>query len=154
MRSVLQRVSTAEVTVAGKTVGAIGPGLLVLVGVEQGDTERDLAYLVDKTVHLRIFEDSQGKMNLSVQDVGGSILAVSQFTLLADCRQGRRPGFSRAAPPEIGQALYEKYVAALRSAGIEVATGVFGASMRVRLSNEGPVTILLDSREASGDRPR
>ena len=149
MRAVLQRVSAAEVTVAGETVGAIGPGLLVLLGVEQGDTERDLAYLVDKTIHLRIFEDPQGKMNLAVQDIGGSILAVSQFTLLADCRQGRRPGFSRAAPPEIGKALYKRYVEALRATGLEVATGVFGATMSVRLSNEGPVTILLDSREAS-----
>ncbi|NLC69863.1 MAG: D-tyrosyl-tRNA(Tyr) deacylase [Desulfuromonadaceae bacterium] len=146
MRAVLQRVSGAEVVVDGKTVGEIGAGLLVLLGVEDGDTERDLRYLVDKTLNLRIFDDAQGKMNLSVRDVGGSILAVSQFTLLADCRKGRRPGFSHAARPEIGNVWYEGYVAALRQVGMKVATGVFGAAMSVRLSNEGPVTILLDSR--------
>jgi len=146
MRAVLQRVSRAHVEVNGSTVGEIGAGLLVLLGVEEGDSQRDLRYLVDKTLNLRIFEDSQKKMNLSVRDVKGSVLAVSQFTLLADCRKGRRPGFSRAAPPEIGNAFYESYVAALRSEGMEVATGIFGAAMSVCLSNEGPVTILLDSR--------
>jgi len=146
MRAVLQRVSEAEVKVAERTVGAIGPGLLVLLGVEEGDGERDLRYLVDKTLHLRIFGDDQGKMNLSIRDVGGAVLAVSQFTLLADCRRGRRPGFSRAAAPETGQALYESYIATLRQEGLEVATGIFGADMSVFLCNEGPVTILLDSR--------
>ena len=146
MRAVLQRVSGAKVVVDAETVGAIGAGLLVLLGVEEGDTAGDLRYLVDKTLNLRIFEDAQGKMNLSVRDVGGAVLAVSQFTLLADCRKGRRPGFSRAAAPQIGNTLYQSYVAALRDAGLEVASGVFGAHMSVRLCNEGPVTILLDSR--------
>lgn len=147
MRAVLQRVSEAAVTVAGEIVGEIGPGLLVLVGVEEGDEEGDARALAEKTAGLRIFEDEGGKMNLSVADVGGSVLAVSQFTLLADCRQGRRPGFSRAAPPEAAKALYERFVALLRERGLPVATGVFQAEMKVRLVNDGPVTLLLDSRK-------
>lgn len=146
MRAVLQRVSRARVDVDGQTQGEIGTGLLVLFGVEKGDTDRDLAYIVDKTIKLRIFEDDQGKMNLSVADMGGSILAVSQFTLLADCRKGRRPGFSGAASPELGDAYYQRYVEALREGGMRVETGIFGASMQVHLVNDGPVTILLDSR--------
>jgi D-tyrosyl-tRNA(Tyr) deacylase len=146
MRAVLQRVAQAQVSVEDKIAGEIDAGLLVLLGVEKGDTEEDLGYIVDKTMNLRIFEDANGKMNLSVRDIGGKILAVSQFTLLADCRKGRRPGFSSAAPPATGEAYYRRYVAALRDQGLTVETGVFGASMQVRLNNDGPVTIILDSR--------
>lgn len=147
MRAVLQRVSAARVAVAGKTVGEIGKGLLVLLGVEQGDTLRDLAYVADKTAGLRIFEDPEGKMNLDVAAVGGGVLVVSQFTLLADCRKGRRPGFSDAAPPAEAEQLYQAYAAALRARGLMVATGTFQADMAVHLVNDGPVTILLDSRK-------
>ena len=150
MRAVLQRVSEARVEVAGEIVGRIGQGLMVLLGVEQGDGEADVHYLVDKTAGLRIFEDEQGKMNLDVGQVGGSVLAVSQFTLLADCRKGRRPGFSEAAPPETADRLYQAYVDALRVRGLEVATGIFQAQMAVQLVNDGPVTILLDSRRRNG----
>jgi len=146
MRAVLQRVSQAGVGVDNKTVGEISAGLLVLLGVEKEDTEKDLSYIVDKTINLRIFEDDNGKMNLSVRDIGGKVLAVSQFTLLADCRKGRRPGFSNAAPPDKGDDYYQRYVAALRDQGMIVETGVFGASMQVRLINDGPVTIILDSK--------
>jgi D-tyrosyl-tRNA(Tyr) deacylase len=146
MRAVLQRVAQAQVSVEDKIAGEIDAGLLVFLGVEKGDTDEDLGYIVDKTMNLRIFEDANGKMNLSVRDIGGKILAVSQFTLLADCRKGRRPGFSSAAPPATGEAYYRRYVAALRDQGLTVETGVFGASMQVRLNNDGPVTIILDSR--------
>lgn len=147
MRAVLQRVSAASVRVDGQVVGEIGTGLLVLLGVAAGDSERDAAYLAEKTAQLRIFEDSGGKMNLSVADTGGGVLVVSQFTLVADCRQGRRPGFSRAAAPAEANRLYEVYVDLLRQAGLVVATGVFQATMEVALVNEGPVTMLLDSRK-------
>ena len=147
MRAVLQRVSSARVVVENEAVGEIGPGLAVLLGVEGGDSEKDAFYLAEKTAGLRIFEDGEGKMNLSVTDVGGEILVVSQFTLLADCRQGRRPGFSRAAPPEKANALYEHYVDLLRERGLRVATGTFQAMMEVSLVNQGPVTMLLDSRK-------
>ena len=147
MRAVLQRVSSARVVVEEESVGEIGPGLAVLLGVEEGDSESDARYLAEKTAGLRIFEDEQGKMNLSVADTGGEILVVSQFTLLADCRQGRRPGFSRAAPPERANALYEYYVNLLRERGLRVATGTFQAMMEVSLVNQGPVTMLLDSRK-------
>ena len=147
MRAVLQRVSSAQVTVAGEVVGRIGQGLLVLLGVANGDTEQDARYLAEKTAQLRIFEDEAGKMNRSLEEVGGELLAVSQFTLLADCRQGRRPGFSAAAPPAIAQALYERFVAILRERGLTVATGVFQAEMAVQLVNDGPVTMLLDSHK-------
>jgi D-tyrosyl-tRNA(Tyr) deacylase len=147
MRAVLQRVSSARVVVENEAVGEIGPGLAVLLGVEDGDSEKDAFYLAEKTAGLRIFEDGEGKMNLSVTDVGGEILVVSQFTLLADCRQGRRPGFSRAAPPEKANALYEHYVDLLRERGLRVATGTFQAMMEVSLVNQGPVTMLLDSRK-------
>jgi D-tyrosyl-tRNA(Tyr) deacylase len=147
MRAVLQRVSSARVVVEKKMVGEIGPGLAILLGVEDGDSESDARYLAEKTAGLRIFEDEQGKMNLSVADTGGEILVVSQFTLLADCRQGRRPGFSRAAPPERANALYEYYVNLLRERGLRVATGTFQAMMEVSLVNQGPVTMLLDSRK-------
>jgi D-tyrosyl-tRNA(Tyr) deacylase len=147
MRAVIQRVSQASVVVAEETVGAIDQGLMVLLGVAQEDTSKDAVYLADKTAGLRIFEDDDGKMNRSVKDIGGSILVVSQFTLLGDCRKGRRPGFSDAAPPELADALYQEYVDALRNRGIKVATGVFRANMQVALVNDGPVTIMLDSRK-------
>lgn len=147
MRAVLQRVSSAAVVVDGAVVGEIGAGLLVLLGVETGDAEADARYLAEKTAGLRIFEDAAGKMNLAVADAGGAVLVVSQFTLAADCRQGRRPGFSRAAPPALANDLYERFVALLRAAGLTVATGIFQATMQVRLVNEGPVTMLLDSRK-------
>lgn len=147
MRAVLQRVASARVEVDGKSVGEIGRGLLILLGVEQGDSADDARYLAEKSAQLRIFEDAAGKMNLSLEDVGGQILAVSQFTLLADCRKGRRPGFSRAALPEPADALYQQFVALLRERGLTVATGIFQAEMQVHLINDGPVTLLLDSRK-------
>jgi len=147
VRVVIQRVSEASVTVDQQTVGAIGQGLMVLLGVAQGDTSQEAKALAEKTAGLRIFEDDAGKMNRSVEEIGGSLLVVSQFTLLGDCRKGRRPGFTDAAPPELADQLYEEYVAALRSRGINVATGVFRAEMQVALVNDGPVTMLLDSRK-------
>lgn len=147
MRAVVQRVTEARVEVGGEVVGAIGTGLLVLLGVAQGDAAADAAYLAEKTAGLRIFEDGDGKMNLALNDVAGAVLAVSQFTLLGDCRKGRRPGFTDAAPPELADLLYNQYVAALRATGLEVATGVFRAEMQVHLVNDGPVTLLLDSRK-------
>lgn len=145
MRAVLQRVSMARVEVAGAVVGEIGPGLLVLLGVAQGDGTAQARALARKTAELRIFEDAEGKMNRSVREVGGAVLAVSQFTLLADTRKGRRPGFSAAAPPAEADRLYREYVDALRAAGLEVATGIFQAQMQVHLVNDGPVTLLLDT---------
>jgi D-tyrosyl-tRNA(Tyr) deacylase len=147
MRAVIQRVSQASVVVDKQTVGAVGQGLMVLLGVAQGDTLQDVAYLAEKTFGLRIFEDASGNMNRSVEDIGGEILVVSQFTLLGDCRKGRRPGFTDAAPPELADKLYEAYVSDLRSRGIIVATGVFRSEMQVSLVNDGPVTIMLDSRK-------
>jgi D-tyrosyl-tRNA(Tyr) deacylase len=141
-------VAQARVEVGEEVVGAIDHGFLVLLGVAQGDTPADAAYLAEKTAGLRVFEDEAGKMNLALSDVGGEILAVSQFTLLGDCRRGRRPGFTDAAPPELADALYGEYVAALRAAGLKVATGIFRAEMQVHLVNDGPVTLLLDSRKA------
>ena len=148
MRAVVQRVAQARVEVGGEVVGTIGKGFLVLIGVAQGDTAADAAYLAEKTAGLRVFEDAAGKMNLALAEVGGAVLAVSQFTLLGDCRKGRRPGFTDAAPPELADALYTDYVAALRAQGLTVATGVFRAEMQVHLVNDGPVTLLLDSRKA------
>ncbi|MCM2265680.1 MAG: D-aminoacyl-tRNA deacylase [Desulfuromonadales bacterium] len=148
MRAVVQRVTEARVEVGGETVGAIGQGFLVLLGVAQGDTSADAAYLAEKTAGLRVFEDAAGKMNLALREVDGAVLAVSQFTLLGDCRKGRRPGFTDAAPPELADPLYNEYVAALRAVGLTVATGVFRAEMQVHLVNDGPVTLLLDSRKA------
>ena len=147
MRAVVQRVSEASVIVDRKTVGEIRQGLVVLLGVARGDTSRDAVYLAEKTSGLRIFEDEQGKMNHSVGDISGSVLVVSQFTLLGDCRKGRRPGFTDAAEPELADSLYEEYVEILQQRGIEVATGIFRAEMKVSLVNDGPVTILLDSRK-------
>lgn len=145
MRSVIQRVSAARVEVAGQTVGAIEHGLLIFLGVGDGDTETDLQYMVEKTVNLRIFEDTEGKMNRSLLEVGAAALVVSQFTLYGDCRKGRRPSFSKSAPPDLGERLYQQFAQALAGYGIEVATGEFGAYMKVELVNDGPVTILLDS---------
>lgn len=147
MRGVVQRVSEAAVVVDGRTVGEIGPGLLVLLSVDQEDTDRDIAYMVDKIVGLRIFNDAEGKFNLSIGEVGGSVLVVSQFTLHGDCRRGRRPSFSDAARPEKAVPMYEAVVQRLQDAGLRVATGEFGAHMRVRLVNDGPVTVLLDSKK-------
>ncbi|HXV19732.1 MAG TPA: D-aminoacyl-tRNA deacylase [Desulfuromonadales bacterium] len=147
MRAVLQRVSEARVRVKGEIVGEIGRGLLVLLGVGQGDSEADARFLAEKTAGLRIFEDAQGKMNLSVEEVAGAALVVSQFTLYGDCRQGRRPGFSAAAPPELADALYRQFVDGLQKRGLPVATGIFQAEMAVELVNDGPVTLLLDSRK-------
>ena len=147
MRAVVQRVSRAEVRVDGRVTGRVGKGLAVLLGVARGDAEQDAAFLAEKVAALRIFEDGAGKMNLSVRDVGGGALVVSQFTLLGDARKGNRPGFVDAASPEEANALYERFCAMLRERGVEVATGVFRASMEVELVNEGPVTILLDSRK-------
>ena len=145
MRAVVQRVSRAKVTVNGHISGEIGLGLLVLLGVGHDDTEQDAAYLAEKIAGLRIFEDDQGKMNRSVLDVGGSVLAVSQFTLYGDVRRGKRPSFDAAAPPEKARRLYELFVERIRAAGVQCETGRFQEMMQVELVNEGPVTILLDS---------
>lgn len=147
MRAVLQRVSQARVRVENEIVGEIGPGLLILLGVGQGDGEADARYLAEKCAALRIFEDGAGKMNLALAESGGAALVVSQFTLYADCRKGRRPGFSGAAPPDEANRLYLCFVAQLRALGLTVATGVFQADMAVELVNAGPVTMLLDSRK-------
>ena len=145
MRAVLQRVSHARVLVAGRVTGEIAAGLVVLLGVGQGDTLEAAAYLAEKTANLRIFDNDQGKMNRSLLDVGAAALVVSQFTLYGDARGQRRPSFIRAAPPEEGNRLYEEYVRALRALGVRVETGVFQARMSVELSTDGPVTLLLDS---------
>ena len=147
MRAVIQRVARAQVTVDDKTVGSTGQGLLVLLGVEKQDQDSDAVYLADKTAGLRIFQDDEDKMNLSVSDVQGEILVVSQFTLCGDTRKGRRPSFINAADPEEGNRLYEKFVDLLNQKGLVVATGQFQANMQVELINDGPVTILLDSRK-------
>ena len=147
MRAVVERVSRAEVRVDGAAVGAIGKGLLVLLGVGQDDSDADASYLADKTAGLRIFQDDEGKMNRSVEDIGGSVLVVSQFTLFGDCRKGRRPSFAAAAPSGEADALYQHYVSLLRERGLTVETGVFQAMMKVDSVNDGPVTILLDSKK-------
>jgi len=145
MRAVVQRVSRAQVAVDQEITGQIGPGLLVLLGVGRDDKEADAAYLAEKICGLRIFEDAQGKMNLSLQEVSGSVLAVSQFTLYGDVRRGKRPSFDAAAPPEKARQLYEFFVEQVRAAGLRCETGRFQQMMQVELVNEGPVTILLDS---------
>jgi D-aminoacyl-tRNA deacylase len=149
MKAVIQRVIRASVHVEGKTVGRIESGLLVLLGVAEGDGESDGRYLAEKIRTLRIFSDEQGKMNRSLEDIGGSVLVVSQFTLLGRTANGRRPSFDEAAPPEEAKRLYEQVVAVLRNNGISVETGVFAAHMQLELLNDGPVTFVLDSRGAS-----
>ena len=147
MKALLQRVSEAKVTVNSKIIGEIGTGWLILLGVGKADSEAEIPKLSEKILGLRLFSDVDGKFNLSVQDVGGQILVVSQFTLFADCSRGRRPGFSTAAPPDVAKELYERFVAELRKSDVTVATGEFGADMKVTLVNDGPVTIMLDSAE-------
>ncbi|MFJ8255948.1 D-aminoacyl-tRNA deacylase [Peribacillus asahii] len=146
MRVVLQRSKAAKVVVAEETIGEIESGLVLLVGVTHGDTAEDAAYLAEKIVNLRIFEDENGKMNHSVLDVGGSILSVSQFTLYGDCRKGRRPNFMDAARPEEAEVLYERFNEELRKRGVHTETGQFGAMMDVQLTNDGPVTLILESK--------
>jgi D-aminoacyl-tRNA deacylase len=152
MRAVLQRVKQASVTVDGELIGQIGAGLLILLGVSQNDAESEARLLADKAAQLRIFRDEHGKMNQSLIDAQGSALVVSQFTLIADCRKGRRPSFNRAARPEAAIPLYEFYCQCLKGHGINVATGQFGAMMDVSLLNDGPVTIVLDTEELTGPR--
>lgn len=149
MRALLQRVSAARVEVDGETIGAIGPGLLILICAMAGDTDSLCAPLAGKVARMRIFPDAQGKMNLSLLDMGGDALVVSQFTLAADTKRGNRPGFSRAAPPPDGERLCDTFAAALRDLGPRVATGRFGADMQVTLTNDGPVTIWLDTDTAT-----
>ena len=148
MRAVVQRVSRARVTVKGETAGEIGLGLLVLLGVGAGDTRIEADYLAEKTIGLRIFEDAGGKMNLSVAEVGGALLVVSQFTLYGDARRGKRPSFDGPAPPEQARELYEYFVEKVRASGVRSETGRFQETMQVELVNDGPVTILLDSGKA------
>lgn len=146
MRAVVQRVRSASVTVDGVEVGRIGSGLLVLLGVTAGDGEEDLAYIVDKTTALRVFPDADGRMNIDLREAGGALLVVSQFTLAGDCRRGRRPSWDAAARPDEARAWYERAIAAWRAHGFVVEAGVFQADMQVALVNDGPVTLLLDSR--------
>ena len=146
MRAVIQRVKSAQVCVEDRVTGKIGKGLLVLLGVGKGDGESDLFFLSSKIPELRIFEDSSGKLNLSVKEIGGEMMIVSQFTLYGDCRKGRRPSFTEAEEPAIARSLYEQFVSKLREQGVPVQTGEFQAKMEVHLINDGPVTLLLDSK--------
>ncbi|MEZ6128200.1 MAG: D-aminoacyl-tRNA deacylase [Planctomycetaceae bacterium] len=148
MRAVIQRVSRASVKVTNESVGAIGRGFLILLGVATDDNQDDVIWLANKVAGLRVFEDNDGLMNLDLQQVGGTVLVVSQFTLLGDCRKGRRPSFVAAARPELANSLYQSFVAELRGLGLVVETGTFQAQMEVELVNDGPVTLLLDSRKA------
>ncbi len=147
MRAVVQRVSQAEVRVDEAIIGKIGRGLVVLLGVAKDDTEKDAVYIADKILPLRVFADAGGKMNLALRQVGGELLVISQFTLLADTESGRRPSFIRAAPPDEAKRLYELFLSLVRNEGVKVETGEFGASMAVSLVNDGPVTIIIDSRK-------
>ena len=147
MRAVVQKVTSSSVSVDGEVKGSIEAGFNVLIGVETGDTEKDAVYIADKITGLRIFEDEEDKLNLSIEDIGGEILAISQFTLLADARKGRRPGFTKAARPEEANALYQAVIARIREKGIHVEEGVFQTHMVVDIRNDGPVTILLDSHK-------
>jgi D-tyrosyl-tRNA(Tyr) deacylase len=146
MRALVQRVTRGSVTVDGEIIGEIGKGLVILVGVGQGDEEKDARYLADKCVNLRIFADEAGKFNRSLLEVGGEILAISQFTLYGDASKGRRPSFIDAAPPEISRALYDSFIASLRGFNVRVAEGRFGAMMLVEIHNDGPVTLMVESR--------
>ena len=145
MKAVVQRVTKASVTVEDKIVGSIDEGLVILLGVKEGDTEEDARWLADKCANLRIFENEDGKFDTSVLDIKAEILAVSQFTLYGNCRKGRRPSFTHAAPPDIAKSLYQHYVNALRKTGIKVETGIFAARMHVEIHNNGPVTLIVDS---------
>lgn len=145
MRAVVQRVSSSKVTVDGELTGKIDKGLLVLLGVTHEDTSKDVDYIIDKVLNLRIFEDENEKMNLSLKDINGELLVVSQFTLYGDCRKGRRPNFTNAAKPDLANELYEEFIEKASKQNIKVGTGKFGANMMVELTNEGPVTILIDS---------
>lgn len=147
MRALIQRVKQAQVRVNDEQVSAIGPGILVLLGVQDGDTEKDVDYLVEKISHLRIFEDDQGKMNRSLKDLGLALMVVSQFTLLGDCSKGRRPSFTRAAPPDIAKRLYNHFIEKARASDVPTAGGKFQALMEVSLNNHGPVTLMLDTRQ-------
>ncbi len=147
MKVVVQRVSRSQVAIDGNVVGKIGMGLTILLGVSEGDTEDDAVYLAEKCVNLRIFNDEKGKMNLSVLEVEGELLSISQFTLYGDTRKGRRPSFIKAAPPELGEKLYDYFNDCLRKSGLNVETGEFGAMMDVNICNEGPVTIIIDSTQ-------
>lgn len=149
MRAVVQLVSSGSVSIDGKMVGKIGTGLVILLGVKNGDTEADAKFLADKCVNLRIFTDDAGKFNLSALDVGGELLVISQFTLYGNTRKGRRPSFIEAAPPEISEPLYEKFVSFLKQSALKVATGEFGAMMLVEINNHGPVTIIVESKESA-----
>ncbi len=146
MRAVVQRVKKSRVTVEGKITGEINKGLMVLLGVGQEDSSQDIDYLAEKIINLRIFEDNNGKMNLSLLDVGGELLVVSQFTLYGDCRKGRRPGYDKAARPDMAKELYGSFIEKCRSYGVNTQTGIFQAEMLVDISNDGPVTLLLDSK--------
>jgi D-tyrosyl-tRNA(Tyr) deacylase len=148
MRACIQRVSEARVTIGGEVTGRIQRGLVVLLGVGAGDGEADVNWLADKIIGLRVFEDDAGKMNRSLQEVGGAMLVVSQFTLYGDCRKGRRPSFTDAAAPELAEKLYDRFVARIREAGIDVATGRFREHMHVSLVNDGPVTLWIDAADA------
>ena len=152
MRALIQRVNHAKVTIEGQVSGAIGPGLMILLGVGPADTGEEARYLAGKCAALRIFTDEQGKMNLSVRDIGGKILVVSQFTLYGNCRRGNRPSFTEAAKPDIAVPCYEAFVQALRDQGLTVETGQFGADMQVLLENDGPVTIWMDTDQMRSDR--
>lgn len=154
MRAVLQRVKSAQVSIDGAVTGKIGNGILLLLGVSAQDGPKEADFLAEKAVNLRIFEDAEGKMNLSLLDTGGEMLIVSQFTLYGDCRKGRRPSFTGAARPETAVPLYERFIANIQASGIPVKTGTFGAEMLVALENDGPVTLLLDTEEIMPHRPR
>ena len=151
MKAVIQRVTEAKVDVDGETIGAIDKGIVLFLGIHKDDGEKELEWLLNKSLSLRIFEDEQGKMNLSLQDIGGEMLIISQFTLYGDCRKGRRPGFSDAAPAQIAKPLYERFVEKAKGTGIVVGTGIFGADMKISLVNAGPVTMLLDTHHLQGD---
>ncbi len=148
MRALIQRVTGASVSIGGETVGRIGQGLVVLLGITHDDNEQDCRFLADKVVNLRVFSDVEGKMNLSLLDVGGEALIISQFTLYGDSRKGRRPSYTEAAPPEKAIPLYEMFIGEVKNAGITVATGQFGADMQVNICNDGPVTLMVESKKA------